>query len=104
MIQIPHEFFAIEAHKLGFTLPAPGEYGVGQIFFPVERHQRLECEGIIERVVADEGLSVLGWRDIPTDGTAIGRIARGSQPYIQQVFVGRGPGMTPDELERKLYV
>ncbi len=104
LIQIPHEFFARVTAKLGFTLPAPGEYGVGQIFFPVERHQRLTCEGIIERIVTEEGLKVLGWRDIPTDGTAIGRVARGSQPYIQQVFISHRPGMTADELERKLYV
>ena len=104
LIQIPHEFFARETAKLGYTLPDPGEYGVGQIFFPVERHQRLRCEGIIETVVAEEGLKVLGWRDTPIDGTAIGRIARGSQPYIQQVFIGQHHGMTPDALERKLYV
>jgi glutamate synthase domain-containing protein 2/glutamate synthase domain-containing protein 1/glutamate synthase domain-containing protein 3 len=104
LIQIPHEFFERVTAKLGFTLPAPGEYGVGQIFFPVERHQRLRCEGIIEKVVAEEGLKVLGWRDTPIDGTAIGRIARGSQPYIQQVFIGQQHGMTPDDLERKLYV
>ena len=104
LIQIPYEFFARVTSKLGFTLPAPGEYGVGQIFFPVERHQRLTCEGIIEKIVAEEGLRVLGWRDTPIDGDAIGRIARGSQPYIQQVFIGHRSGMTPDELERKLYV
>src|ERR1039457_6550351 len=104
LIQIPHEFFARETAKLGYTLPYPGEYGVGQIFFPVERHQRLRCEGIIEKIVAEEGLKVLGWRDTPIDGTAIGRIARGSQPYIQQVFIGQHHGMTPDDLERKLYV
>src|ERR1051326_8116218 len=104
LIQIPHEFFARETAKLGFTLPPPGEYGVGQIFFPVERHQRLQCEGIIERIVAEEQLRVMGWRDIPTDGTKIGRIARGTQPYIQQVFIGNRTGMDTDELERKLYV
>ncbi|MGI8988006.1 MAG: glutamate synthase large subunit [Bryobacteraceae bacterium] len=104
LIQIPHKFFARESGKLGFTLPASGEYGVGMIFLPVERHQRLQCEGILERIVREEGLKVLGWRDIPTNGTAIGRIARGSQPYIQQIFIGRGPGMDEDALERKLYV
>ncbi|MDQ2899987.1 MAG: glutamate synthase subunit alpha, partial [Acidobacteriota bacterium] len=104
LIQIPHKFFARESAKLGFTLPAPGEYGVGMIFLPVERHQRLQCEGILERIVREEGLKVLGWRDIPTNGAAIGRIARGSQPYIQQIFVGRASGMDEDSLERKLYV
>jgi glutamate synthase domain-containing protein 1 len=88
LIQIPHKFFARECAKLGFTLPAPGEYGVGMTFLPVDRQPRLQCEGIIERVVREEGLSVLGWRDTPIEGTAIGRVARASQPYIQQIFVG----------------
>jgi glutamate synthase domain-containing protein 1 len=52
LIQIPHAFFARECAKLGFTLPLPGEYGVGMIFLPVERHDRLQCEGILERIVA----------------------------------------------------
>jgi len=104
LIQIPHKFFTRECAKLGFTLPAPGEYGVGMTFLPVDRQPRLQCEGIIERVVREEGLSVLGWRDTPIEGTAIGRVARASQPYIQQIFVGHAKGMTEDDLERKLYV
>ncbi|HEV3334420.1 MAG TPA: glutamate synthase large subunit [Bryobacteraceae bacterium] len=104
LIQIPHKFFARECAKLGFTLPAPGEYGVGMTFLPVDRQPRLQCEGIIERVVREEGLSVLGWRDTPIEGTAIGRVARASQPYIQQIFVGHAKGMNEDDLERKLYV
>ena len=104
LIQIPHAFFVRECAKLGFTLPAAGEYGVGMTFLPVERHPRLLCEGIIERIVKEEGLTVLGWRDTPIDGAAIGRVARASQPYIQQIFVGRAKGMTEDQLERKLYV
>ena len=47
---------------------------------------------------------MLGWRDTPIDATAIGRVARASQPYIQQIFVGRAKGMAEDQLERKLYV
>ena len=70
LIQIPHKFFARECAKLGFTLPAPGEYGVGMMFLPVEPHARLQCEGIVERIVAEEGLTVLGWRDTPIDGAA----------------------------------
>src|SRR5436305_7073980 len=104
LIQIPHKFFARECGKLGFTLPPAGEYGVGMTFLPVERHQRLQCEGIVERIVREEGLTVLGWRDTPIDGAKIGRVARNSQPYIEQIFVGRGKGMTEEQLERKLYV
>jgi glutamate synthase (NADPH) large chain len=104
LIQIPHAFFERECGRLGFALPAPGEYGVGMVFLPVEKHQRLNCEGIIERIVREEGLSVIGWRDTPIDSNAIGRIARASQPYIQQIFIRSSPGIDQDVLERKLYV
>ncbi len=104
LIQVPHEFFAKQCSRIGFTLPAPGEYGVGMVFLPVERHDRLHCEGILERIVREEGLTLLGWRDTPIDANAIGRIARATQPYIEQIFIGRTLGMTREELDRKLYV
>ena len=104
LIQIPHKFFAKEASVIGFTLPAPGEYGVAMCFLPVERQQRLVCEGLVERITREEGLAVLGWRDTPVEGDAIGRVARASQPYIQQFFVARPSGMDADEFERKLFV
>ena len=104
LIQIPHAFFVRESAKLGFNLPSPGEYGVGMVFLPVDLHQRLRIEGILERIIAEEGLTLLGWRDTPTQGNAIGWVARATQPYIQQIFVGNAAGMTEDQLERKLYV
>jgi glutamate synthase (NADPH) large chain len=104
LIQIPHKFFARECAKIGFLLPVPGAYGVGMTFLPVEKHQRLQCEGILERIVREEGLTVLGWRDTPVDGSAVGREARVSQPYIQQIFVSCPAGISEDILERKLYV
>ena len=104
LIQIPHKFFARECSSLGFSLPNPGEYGVGMVFLPVEKYQRLQCEGILERIAREEGLTVLGWRDTPVEGDAIGRVARHSQPYIEQIFIGRAPGMLEDAFERKLYV
>ena len=54
LIQIPHEFFARECAKLGFTLPEPGSYGVGMTFLPVEKHPRLQCEGVLERIIREE--------------------------------------------------
>src|SRR4051794_16293809 len=104
LIQIPDKFFRRECATLGFTLPPPGEYGVGMVFLPVERQQRLLCEGILERICAEEGLTVLGWRDTPVNGNAIGRVARGTQPYIEQIFVSSAEAMPQDELERKLYL
>src|SRR5579862_6437742 len=104
LIQIPHKFFARECEKLGFSLPKPGAYGVGMTFLPVEKHERLQSEGILERIIKEEGLTLLGWRDTPVYASAIGRVARASQPYIQQVFVRCPSGMDEDAFERKLYV
>jgi len=104
LIQIPHKFFVRECGELGFTLPPAGEYGVGMVFLPVEPSNRLLVEGILERIAREEGLAVLGWRDTPVNADAIGRIARASQPYIEQIFIRGAAAMTQDELERKLYV
>jgi len=104
LVQIPHEFFSRECGKLGFTLPEPGKYGVGMIFLPVEMQQRLLCEGIVERIAREEGLQVLGWRDTPLHGDAIGRQARATQPYIEQVFIQADEEMSQDDFERRLYV
>ena len=104
LIQIPHAYFARECARLGFTLPPAGEYGVGMTFLPVEPTPRQQAEGLIEKIVREEGLSVLGWRDTPIESDAIGRIARASQPYIEQIFVARAKGMTEADLERRLYI
>jgi glutamate synthase (NADPH/NADH) large chain len=104
LIQIPHAYFERESARLGFALPAPGEYGVGMLFLPTRKDSRLACEGLLERIAREEGLSVLGWREVPVNPAALGWLARSSQPYIEQIFL-RGPqGMTRDELERKLCV
>ncbi|MGA2411282.1 MAG: glutamate synthase subunit alpha, partial [Candidatus Binataceae bacterium] len=103
LIQIPHVFFARECGELGMRLPEPGAYGVAMVFLPVEKHSRLQCEGVFERIAAEEGLTVLGWRDTPVNGDAIGREARASQPYIEQFFVGSPKNLEEDAFERLLY-
>ena len=81
----------------------PGAYGVAMCFLPVDKHSRLQCEGVFERISASEGLKVIGWRDTPLNGDAIGREARATQPYIEQFFVGRPEGLDEDRFERLLY-
>jgi glutamate synthase (NADPH/NADH) large chain len=105
LLQIPHEFFAREAARLGFQLPAAGEYGVGQVFLPLDTVKRKECEEAFERIVNEEGQRILGWRDVPVVESACGDIARRGMPAVRQVFIARGPGLADAEaLERKLYV
>jgi len=104
LIQIPHVFFARECGELGIQLPGPGAYGVAMVFLPVDRHSRLQCEGVFERIATEEGLKVLGWRDTPVNGDAIGREARATQPYIEQFFVACPEGMNEEIFERRLYL
>jgi glutamate synthase domain-containing protein 2/glutamate synthase domain-containing protein 1/glutamate synthase domain-containing protein 3 len=103
LIQIPHVFFARECGELGMQLPQPGAYGVAMCFLPVDKHSRLQCEGVFERIAQAEGLTVIGWRDTPVNGIAIGREARASQPYIEQLFLGRPAGLDEESFERLLY-
>ena len=103
LIQIPHVFFARECGELGMQLPGPGAYGVAMVFLPVDKHSRLQCEGVFERIAQEEGLAVLGWRDTPVNGDAIGREARASQPYIEQFFAACPAGMEEETFERLLY-
>ena len=89
LMQMPHEFFAREAERLGFELPGPGDYGVGVVFLPPDAGERMRCEREIERVVLGEGHRMLGWRDVPVSPDAIGWMARAVMPVIRHFFVGR---------------
>ena len=104
LMQMPHAFFQKVCPSAGIDLPELGNYGVGMTFLPPASAARLSCEELINRSIGDEGLSLLGWRDVPVDPTKLGRDARAVQPVIRQFFVGSGTeGLDPDQLQRKLY-
>src|SRR6202023_895906 len=67
LVQIPHAFFARKAKALGFTLPKPGDYAVGALFMPREKAWRKVIQSIITDQIKDKGLTLLGWRNVPTD-------------------------------------
>src|SRR5579871_5874442 len=72
LTQIPHGFFAPECEKLGFALPEPGHYAIGQFFMPRQAAAREQACKIVEEAVAAEGLNVLGWRAMPVDNSGLG--------------------------------
>ncbi|MFM9887729.1 MAG: glutamate synthase large subunit [Burkholderiales bacterium] len=105
LIQIPDRFFREELAKQGVKLPPFGQYGVGNVFLPQEPASRIACEYEIERAVKDEGQILIGWRDVPVDGSDLGESVKRVEPVIRQVFIGRGSNVTvTDALERKLYI
>lgn len=104
LVQIPHQFFCRECEVLGFSLPAAGDYGVGMIFAHRYETFRKQQMAEFEAIVRSEGLSVLGWRDVPVDESLIGSIAKTTRPHFLQVFIRRSDALkTQMDFERKLY-
>ncbi|MCP4248989.1 MAG: glutamate synthase large subunit, partial [bacterium] len=103
LIQIPHEFLAVQAEPLGFALPEPQHYGVAMVFGPRDEGLRGRCDRILAEAIAHHGLNVLGRREVPTDAGCLGEVARSSEPAVSQVFID-GAGLCDEALERRLYL
>jgi glutamate synthase (NADPH/NADH) large chain len=98
LIQVPHDFIV----KQGIVVPSPGKYGTGLVFLPVIAKEARLCEAVLEKHFKEEGLELIGYRDVPVDSSVVGEIAHGSEPVIRQVFVKAN--LEQDALERKLYL
>ncbi len=105
LTQIPHDFFK---KILPFSIPQPGNYGVGFFFLPQEREKREYATQMVEHILKEEGFSVLGWRDVPVNPDSLGEQAREEMPFFKQVFVTlektESHRTDPLYLERKLYI
>jgi glutamate synthase (ferredoxin) len=105
LFQMPHKFFQKVCAQVGIDLPAPGKYGVGMLFLPQDKAQRLACEQKVEEIVAAEGQELLGWRTVPTNNFGLGKSALLGEPVVRQIFIKRNPHITDSmAFERKLYV
>src|SRR5690606_22900147 len=90
MVQIPHRFFAREAERHGWHLPEPGKYAVAFIFMPQDEALRRKMERVVEKVIEDEGQTVIGWRDVPHDNSTLSKAPDivATEPYHRQVIIG----------------
>jgi glutamate synthase (NADPH/NADH) large chain len=98
MIGVPDEFLRA---VVDFELPAEGSYATGVAFLPQSARDAAAACDAFEQIVTSEGLSLLGWRDVPTDDSSLGALARDAMPTFRQPFIGGASGM---ELERRAYV
>jgi len=105
LMQIPDRFLREECPELGFELPEAGEYAVGMVFLPRNEKTRKSCIRALEKIVPEEGQSIIGWRDVPVDNAFLGESVKLIEPVIRQVFIKRGD-KCPDQdtFERKLFV
>ena len=97
LTQIPDEFFRATCD---FELPEAGAYAAGMAFFSAERHLATPA---LTRLAAAEGLTILGWREVPFDITSCGDGARAVLPDVLQLFVTGARGERGMELERMAF-
>ncbi|MBY8876629.1 glutamate synthase large subunit [Actinacidiphila acidipaludis] len=90
LVQIPDSFLRAVT---GFPLPDPGFYAAGVAFLPVEHEDRTKAVDAIERIAAEEGLTVLGWREVPIGPDLLGATSRSTMPFFSQLFVADSEGV-----------
>ena len=101
LIQIPDRFYR---DVVSFDLPEPGAYATGVAFLPQEPAVADEAADKVERILVDEGLSVLGWRDMPVDQSILGAASLMTMPTFRQLFVVADDGSTGIDLDRKAFI
>lgn len=107
MCGLPYKFLKkVAKSDLDVDLPEPGQFAAGLVFLPQDDKERKFCKQTIEKLIADAGQELIGWRDVPqeTDLADVGPTARGSEPAIEMLFVGATGGLSGDAFERKLYM
>ena len=101
LMQVPDAFLR---EVVDFELPARHAYAVGTAFLPVEAEQAAKIRARIEEIAVEEGLAVLGWREVPVNPALLGQTARSVMPAFSQLFVaGAGSRIAGMALERRVY-
>src|SRR5689334_1169082 len=105
LTQIPARLFHRDAYRCGLHLEPGLPFGVGAFFLPQAADALAAAVGIVETVLAEDGIPLLGWRNVPINPNALGPTADASCPLIRQALVGR-PVHAEDEdaWERSLYL
>ncbi len=102
LMQKPDSFFRAIAEENNWQLGR--KYAVGMIFLNPDPVQASLSKKILEEELARETLTLVGWREVPTDISTLGEIAKSNLPSIEQVFVDAPPGWRNRDLERRLYM
>ncbi|WP_422107270.1 glutamate synthase large subunit [Winogradskyella sp.] len=101
LIDIPHNFFKIFCE---FELPEAGQYAVSNVFLPRKENQRQYCIDVFETEIKNQGLQLIGWRDVPVNSAILGDIAKTTEPFVKQIFIGKSNGEQSDrEFNLKLF-
>src|SRR3984957_9051374 len=103
LIQMPDKLLRDWAQENNLTLPPPGRYAVAMCFLPQDASAREYAIRLFEHYIAAEGQSLLGWREVPTDITGLGKRVIETMPVIRQAIVVASPKVKDqDAFERKI--
>ncbi|MHB8513300.1 MAG: glutamate synthase large subunit [Actinomycetota bacterium] len=100
LVQMPDSFMR-EVSEL--DLPEAGGYAAGMAFLPSDKDEEKRAVKRIAALANEEGLTVIGWRDVPVNDSMIGSQARAMMPSIRQIFID-GNGVAGLDLERRVYI
>jgi glutamate synthase (NADPH/NADH) large chain len=105
LMQVPDAFYrAVAGRDAGIDLPPAGGYATGLVFVPTDDGAADRVAAIAAELAAEERLSVLGWRDVPTDPTGLGPTALSVMPRFRQVFLAPSSPLSGDlDLERRAF-
>jgi glutamate synthase (NADPH/NADH) large chain len=104
LVQVPHQLFAEEVQKLGFSLPGAGNYGVGMLFLPKDQATKTRCLQALQDCLSWLNFRLIGMRPVPVDNSGLGESALSTEPDMVQVFIRHTDGLAGMELERKLFL
>lgn len=102
LLQKPDRFFRLVAEERGWRLAK--NYSVGMMFLSQDEAVAKATRRIVEEELQNETLSVLGWREVPTNPDVLGEIALSSLPRIEQIFVNAPAGWRQRDMERRLFM
>ena len=103
-IQMPDAFMRKISTQEGIKLPNEGRYAVAMCFLPNDDHLNAVVRAELEKRSKDNGMAILGWREVPVAPNAIGLSARSIMPKIAQLFVSAPDDVNGDDFERRLYL
>lgn len=105
LMQMPDSFLRSVCAPLGIELPEPFHYGVGMVFTSPKATERNAARHILEKILVEEEVELLGWRNVPTDNSSLGNTAWEGEPMVRQLFLKRPQGCADEQaFNRKLYI
>ena len=105
LVQMPYSFFIKEAKKLGADLGNNGDFGVGMFFFPQNELRRDRAKKLFEKIIDNNGMEFVCWREVPTSPSILGNKALDSMPCIMQAFIKRPESCNKGlDFDRRLFI